>query len=197
MRKNIKLIKHILIALVILIPLIKLFFMIQFGITLINTEQVIFTYWTIYSILVILLLKLIPNKKFIITSSVFLFIYLFVLYLGNGLDSKSNTLKEFTSPNNSNTLIVNTRITWYPNGYIKLSKKIAPFLKKSLDTPELRGYVKLNTLNYDLSWKDDNTVIMTGNVIKSNFHILKMFRETLPEDCDFQVKDKELYLYLK
>lgn len=196
MKKSVKQIKYILIALVILIPLIKLILKIQFRITLLNTEQVIFTYWLTYSILVVFLLKLIPNEKFRISASIFLFIYLLILYIGSGLSDKSDTLKVFISPNKSNTLIVYTDITWYPKGYITLSQKIGPFLQKSLKTPALLGYVDINTLNYDLSWKDDNTVIMTGGIIKANSHILKRYHETLPDECGFEIKDTEIYLTL-
>ena len=197
MKTTVKLIKYFIITLLFLIPLIKFFLDVQFGITLMNTAEVIGTYILVYSILGILAVLMVRKVSFGIVMFVFLSIYAFTLYLGNGLDSKLSTLNEYTSPNNSNILIVNTHITRYPSGYIKFSKKISPFLQKSIRTPKLEGYLKNNNLNYTVSWKDDNTAIITGRVVVKNTTKFNKVKERLPDECDYEIIDESLYLNLK
>lgn len=197
MKKKIKLIKYFLIALVILIPIIKILLEAQFGITLISTKRVIGTYIALYSLLLLFAADMIHSKPFILILVIFWVIYGFTLYLGNGLDSKLSNSKEYTSPNNENILIVNTRITWYPHGYIKFSKKVGPFLQKSIKTPKLKGYDRNNNLNYGVSWKDDDTVIVIGKIVAGNVYNLEKAKENYPDKCGYEIIDKELYLNLK
>ncbi len=116
LKKNkIKIVKYFIITLLILIPAIKLFLNAQFGITLMNDEKIIYTYIAIYSFLAILLALMVGKASFMAVTVIFLFIYGFTLYIGNGLDDGLCTLAEYTSPNNENILIVNVQSSWYPS----------------------------------------------------------------------------------
>lgn len=196
MKKAIKIIRYCLLALVISLPIIKLIVDVELGITLINTEQIIGTYIAIYSILALLSVAMIPSAIYFITTMLFLIIYAFTLYVSNGLVGNSSTLEEYPSPNNLNTIIVDTRITWYPSGHIKLSKKISPFLQKTIKTPKLSGYDKNDNLTCRVLWEDDNTAIITGTVVASNASYFQRILEIFPDEYDFEVIDKTLYFHL-
>ncbi len=70
MKEGFKIIKYFIITLLILIPGIKLFLDLQFGITLLNDDKSIYTYIAIYSILAIVLDKLMASLLAVCTASV-------------------------------------------------------------------------------------------------------------------------------
>lgn len=198
LKKNkIKMIKYFIIALVILIPIIKILLESQFGITLISTQEVIGTYFLIYSLLTMIAVLMVGKVSFGIVMFIFLCIYTFSLSLSNGLDSSLNTINEFNSPNNENILVVDARITWYPSGYMRFYKKINPFLKKLIRTPKLKWSTESQRISHAIEWKDDNTVIIAGPVVECNLKRLTQTKEKLPDKCDYEIIDKKLYLNLK
>lgn len=132
MKKKIAIIKYFIIALLILIPAINLFLELQFGITLLNDDKIIYTYITIYSFLAILLVFMMKKFSSMVIIIIYLFIYVFTLYIGNGLDDRLRTSEEYISPNNKNILIVNTQTSWYPSSNIRFYKKEDLSLKKRL-----------------------------------------------------------------
>lgn len=132
MKERLKIIKYFIIALLILIQAIKLFLELQFGITLLNDDKIIYTYITIYSFLVILLVFMMEKFSYMVITIIFMFIYVFTLYISNGLDDGLRILEEYISPNNKNILIVNTQTSWYPSANVRFYKKVGSFFKKQL-----------------------------------------------------------------
>lgn len=198
LKKNkMKIIKCFIIALVILIPIIKILLEAQFGITLMSTHKVIGAYILIYSLLTILAVLMINKVSFGIVMFIFLSIYTVSLALINGLDSSLNTINEFNSPNNENILVVDARITWHPSGYMRFYTKINPFLKKSIRTPKLKWSTESERISHAIEWKDDNTVIIAGPIVGYNLKRFTQTKEVLPDKCDYEIIDKKLYLNLK
>jgi len=198
MKKKIKLIKYFIITLLILIPAIKLFLELQFGITLLNDDKIIYTYITIYSFLAMLLVFMMKKFSSMVITIIFLFIYGFTLYIGNGLDDGLCTLEEYTSPNNENILIVNIQSSWYPSANVRFYEKVGSFFKKSIKTPKMDGqFDDHNVVGIGISWKDDNTVIISGGIVKINMRKLEKVKERLPDKCDYEIIDNNLYLNLK
>lgn len=198
MKKKIKLIKYFIITLLILIPAIKLFLQLQFGITLLNDNKIIYTYITIYSFLVILLVFMMEKFSSMVITIIFLFIYVFTLYIGNGLDDGLRTLEEYISPNNKNILIVNTQTSWYPSANVRFYKKVGSFLKKTIKIPKIEDqFNDDHVIGMDISWKDDNTVIISGFIVTRNTNKLEKIKGNFPDECDYEIIDNNLYLNLK
>lgn len=198
MKKKIKLIKYFIITLLILIPAIKLFLQLQFGITLLNDDKIIYTYITIYSFLAMLLVFMMEKFSSMVITIIFLFIYVFTLYIGNGLDDGFRTSEEYISPNNENILIVNIQTSWYPSANVRFYKKVGSFFKKSIKAPKIEGeFNDDHVIRMDISWKDDNTVVISGVIVKRNTYKLEKIKENFPDKCDYEIIDNNLYLNLK
>ena len=198
MKKKIKPIKYFIITLLILIPAIKLFLELQFGITLLNDDKIIYTYITIYSFLAMLLVFMMEKFSSMVITIIFLFIYAFTLYIGNGLDDGLRTLEECISPNNENILIVNIQTSWYPSANVRFYKKVGSFFKKPIKTPQIEGqFNDDHVIGMDISWKDDNTVIISGGIVKTNMRKLEKVKENFLDKCDYEIIDNNLYLNLK
>ena len=198
MKKKIEIIKYFIIVLLILIPAINLFLELQFGITLLNDDKIIYTYITIYSFLAILLVFMMKKFSSMVIIIIYLFIYVFTLYIGNGLDDRLRTSEEYISPNNKNILIVNTQTSWYPSSNIRFYKKVGPFFKKTIKIPKIED--KFNddhVIRMDISWKDDNTVVISGFIVIRNTHKLENIKKNFPDKCDYEIIDNNLYLNLK
>jgi len=180
MKKKIKIIKYFIITLLILIPAIKLFLELQFGITLLNDDKIIYTYITIYSFLAMLLVFMMKKFSSMLITIIFLFIYVFTLYIGNGLDDRLRTLEEYISPNNENVLIVNIQTSWYPSANVRFYKKVGSFFKKTIKAPKIEGeFNDDHVIKMDISWKDDNTVIISGFIIKRNTYKLEKHNKNM------------------
>jgi len=198
MKKKIKIIKYFIITLLILIPAIKLFLELQFGITLLNDDKIIYTYITIYSFLAMLLVFMMKNFSSMVITVIFLFIYVFTLYIGNGLDDGLRTLEEYISPNNENILIVNIQTSWYPSANVRFYKKVGPFFKKTIKAPKIEDqFNDDHVIRMDISWKDDNTVVISGFIVIRNTYKLEKIKKNFPDKCDYEIIDNNLYLNLK
>ena len=193
-----KSIKYFILTLLFLIPLIKFFLDVQFGITLMDTVKVIGTYIAVYSILTVLAIIMVRKISFCAVMIIFWYIYVFSLFLSNGLDDRFHTIKKYNSPNNENILIVDTQADWYPGATVRLYKEVGPFLRKLIRTPKLDGtFENYTNVSLDISWEDDNTVMINGGIIKMNMKKLKKVKEKLPDQCDYEIIDEQLYLNIK
>jgi len=198
MKKKIKLIKYFIITLLILIPAIKLFLEFQFGITLLNDDRIIYTYINIYSFLAMLLVFMMKKFSSMVITVIFLFIYVFTLYIGNGLDDRLRTSEEYISPNNENILIVNIQTSWYPSANVRFYKKVGSFFKKTIKAPKIEGeFNDDHVIRMDISWKDDNTVVISGFIVIRNTYKLENIKKNFPDKCDYEIIDNNLYLNLK
>ena len=128
---------------------------------------------------------------------IFWYIYVFSIFLSNGLDDRFHTIKKYTSPNNENILIVDTQADWYPST-IRFYKEVGPLLKKSIRTPKLNGsFENYTNLTIDVTQKYDNTAIVNGNIITMHMEKFKIVKERLPDECNYEIIDEQLYLNLK
>ncbi len=198
MKERFKIIKYFIIALLILIPGIKLFLDLQFGITLLNDDKIIYTYIAIYSILAIVLVFMMKKFSYMVITIIFLFIYVFTLYIGNGLDDRFRTSEEYISPNNENILIVNIQTSWYPSANVKFYKKVGSFFKKTIKVPKIEGeFNDDRVIRMDISWEDDDTAVISGFIVKRNRYKLEKIKENFPDKCDYETIDNNLYLKLE
>ena len=197
MKKKIKVIKYF-ITLLILIPAIKLFLEFQFGITLLNDDRIIYTYINIYSFLAMLLVFMMKKFSSMVITIIFLFIYVFTLYIGNGLDDRFRTSEEYISPNNENILIVNIQTSLHPSANVRFYKKVGSFFKKTIKAPKIEGeFDDDHVIRMDISWKDNNTVVISGFIVIRNTYKLEKIKKNFPDKCDYEIIDNNLYLNLK
>lgn len=195
-KSKVKIVKSTFVVLVIIIPLIKLFMDLIFDITLRNDAKIILTYFYTYFILVIISILLVRKNSFSLVTIIFALIYGIALFIGNGLDDGLNSLKEFHSPNNKNTLLINVERTWHPGATVSLYTEVGPFLKKSIKIPKMDS--KFDNHNYielrRIEWKDDNTLVISGDIAKNNIWKFKNTKKALKDKCDYEILDDEIYL---